>query len=127
MVVVVVLVAGAINGLAGLGFALVVRMALATVIDPTTAVVFIILPILAVNLSLVRDLSVGELRTCGHRFAPLILASLVGTVAGMVVVDHVSQGPLKIGLGVGSDDSLDYLETLLRSFSASRTLSTARV
>jgi len=45
----------------------------------------------------------------------------------MVVVDHVSQGPLKIGLGVGSDDSLDYLETLLRSFSASRTLSTARV
>jgi len=39
VVVVVALVAGAINGLAGLGFALVVRMALATVINPTTAVV----------------------------------------------------------------------------------------
>jgi uncharacterized membrane protein YfcA len=102
VVVVVVLVAGAVNGLAGFGFALVGTMALATVIDPTTAVVFMILPILAVNLSLVRDLSVGELRTCGRRFAPLMLAALVGTVAGMVVVDRVPQGPLKVGLGLVS-------------------------
>jgi uncharacterized membrane protein YfcA len=59
-----------------------------------------ILPILAVNLSLVRDLSLDELRTCGTRFAPLILAALGGTVVGLVVLDRVPAGPLKAGLGV---------------------------
>ena len=44
----VVLVAGAVNGLAGFGFALVGTMALATAIDPATAVVFMIAPILDV-------------------------------------------------------------------------------
>jgi len=101
-IAVVVVVAGAVNGLAGFGFALVGTMALATVIDPATAVVFMIAPILGVNLSLVRDLSVDELRTCGRRFAPLVLAALAGTVAGLVVLDRVPQGPLKVGLGVVS-------------------------
>jgi len=99
---VVVLVAGAVNGLAGFGFALVGTMALATAVDPALAVVFMIVPILGVNLSLVRDLSIDELRTCGRRFAPLMAAALVGTVAGLVVLDRVPQGPLKIGLGVVS-------------------------
>ena len=43
-VLVVVLVAGAVNGVAGFGFALVGTMALATVVEPATAVVFMILP-----------------------------------------------------------------------------------
>ncbi|MFA9517408.1 TSUP family transporter [Halopenitus sp. H-Gu1] len=101
-IVVVVFVAGAVNGLAGFGFALVGTMALATAIDPATAVVFMIAPILAVNLSLVRDLSPAQLRSCGRQFAPLILAALVGTLAGLVVLDRVPQGPLKVGLGVVS-------------------------
>jgi len=98
----VVLVAGAVNGLAGFGFALVGTMVLATIIDPAAAVVFMIAPILSVNLSLVQDLSVGELRACGRRFAPLVGAALVGTVAGLVVLDRVPQGPLKVGLGAVS-------------------------
>lgn len=99
-VVLVVLVAGAVNGLAGFGFALVATMALATVVDPALAVVFMIAPILGVNLSLVRDLERRELRTCATRFAPLMLAALVGTVAGLVVLVRVPQEPLKLGLGV---------------------------
>ncbi|WP_135665628.1 sulfite exporter TauE/SafE family protein [Halorhabdus rudnickae] len=99
---VVIVVAGAVNGLAGFGFALVGTMALATAIDPTTAVVFMIAPILGVNLSLLGDLSVEDLRTCGRRFWPLMLAALVGTLAGLVVLDRVPQGPLKIGLGMVS-------------------------
>jgi len=98
----VIVVAGAVNGVAGFGFALVGTMALATVIDPATAVVFMIAPILGVNLSLIRDLSVDDLRTCGRRFTPLILAALVGTVTGLVVLDRLPQGPLKVGLGVVS-------------------------
>ena len=101
-IAVVVLVAGAVNGLAGFGFALVGTMALATAIDPAVAVVFMIVPILGVNLSLVRDLSPGQLRTCGRRFAPLMVAALAGTVVGLVVLDRVPQGPLKVGLGVVS-------------------------
>jgi uncharacterized membrane protein YfcA len=99
---VLILVAGAVNGLAGFGFALVGTMALATAVDPALAVVFMIVPILGVNLSLVRDLSVEELRTCGRRFGPLVGAALVGTIAGLVVLDRVPQGPLKVGLGVVS-------------------------
>jgi len=100
LVTLVILVAGATNGLAGFGFAVVGTMALATLVDPTTAVVFMILPILSVNLSLVRDLSREELRDCSRRFAPLIAAALVGTVVGMAVLGSIPSGPLRVGLGV---------------------------
>jgi uncharacterized membrane protein YfcA len=96
----IVIVAGATNGLAGFGFAVVGTMALATIIDPATAVVFMILPILAVNVSLVRDLSQRELRTCSQRFGPLIAAALVGTVVGMAVLDRLPEAPLRVGLGL---------------------------
>ena len=97
VLVLVVLLAGALNGVAGFGFAIVGTMALATMIDPAAAVVFMIFPILAVNLALVRDLTTQELRTCGQRFAPLILAALVGTVVGLVVL---LWGTLKIFRGL---------------------------
>lgn len=100
LLVLVVLIAGSINGIAGFGFALVGTMVLATIIDPATAVVFMIVPILSVNLSLVRDLSATELRTCGRRFGPLILAALVGTIVGMVVLEQIPAAPLRLGLGV---------------------------
>lgn len=96
----VVIVAGATNGIAGFGFAVVGTMALATLLDPATAVVFMIVPILAVNVSLVRDLSRNELRTCSLRFGPLIAAALVGTVVGMAVLDRVPEAPLRAGLGL---------------------------
>lgn len=96
----VLLLAGTTNGLAGFGFALVGTMALATVVDPATAVVFMIVPILAVNLSLVRDLSRDELRTCSRRFGPLIGAALVGTVVGMAALSSIPTNPLRVGLGL---------------------------
>ena len=94
------LVAGAVNGLAGFGFAVVATMVLASVIDPAVAVVFVIIPILAVNLSLLRELSGPELRSCGQRFAPLLAAALVGAVLGMALLDFLPDGPLRIGLGL---------------------------
>jgi len=100
IVTVVIVVAGATNGVAGFGFAVVGTMALATMIDPATAVVFMIVPILAVNVSLVRDLTREELRTCSQRFWPLIGAALVGTVVGMGLLDRVPEAPLRVGLGL---------------------------
>ncbi len=97
--VVVVFVAGTINGVAGFGFALVGTMALATVVDPATAVVFMIVPVLSANATLVRELSADDLRSCGRRFAPLVGSALVGTVLGMVALDSLPAGPLRVGLG----------------------------
>ncbi len=99
VLVVVVLVAGVINGVAGFGFALVGTMVLATVIDPAVAVVFMIVPILSANLTLVRELSADDIQSCGRRFAPLVGAALVGTIVGMVALDNLPAAPLRIGLG----------------------------
>ena len=96
----IVLVAGATNGVAGFGFAVVGTMALATLLDPATAVVFMIVPICSVNVSLVSELSGGELRNCAARFWPLVTAALVGTVVGMAVLQRVPEAPLRVGLGV---------------------------
>lgn len=96
----VLLAAGIVNGLAGFGFALVGTMALATVIDPSTAVVLMIIPILSANATLVGELSVSELRSCGRRFWPLVLAALVGTLLGMVVIDRLPGAPVRVGLGL---------------------------
>ncbi len=97
---VTVLLAGGLNGVAGFGFALVGTMVLATVVAPATAVVFMIVPILSVNLALVRDLSRAELQRCSRRFAPLIAAALVGTVVGLVALDSLPTAPLRLGLGL---------------------------
>ncbi|WP_340099624.1 sulfite exporter TauE/SafE family protein [Salinibaculum salinum] len=100
LVATIVLVAGVVNGVAGFGFAIVGTMALASLIAPATAVVFMILPIFAANLTLVRELSVADLRSCGSRFAPLILSALVGTVVGMAILESLPAAPLRVGLGV---------------------------
>ncbi len=99
-VALIVVIAGAVNGVAGFGFAVVGTMALATVIDPSVAVVFMIVPIIAVNLSLVGELSGDQLRTCGRRFTPLLVAATLGTVLGMLVIDRLPAAPLRLGLGL---------------------------
>ncbi|MDR5671645.1 Sulfite exporter, TauE/SafE family [Halalkaliarchaeum sp. AArc-CO] len=95
-------VAGAVNGVAGFGFAVVGTMALATMVDPAAAVVFMILPIFAVNLSLVGELSGKQLRTCGRRFGPLLGAALLGTIAGLILLERLPEAPLRVGLGLVS-------------------------
>ena len=99
-VAVLVFVAGAVNGLAGFGFAVVTTMVLATAVDPATAVVFVIIPILAVNLRLAGELSGTEVRTCGRRFGPLLASAVLGTVVGMLVLDVLPDRPLRVLLGL---------------------------
>ena len=100
ILVVVLLVSGAVNGLAGFGFALVGTMALATVIEPATAVVLMIIPILSANATLVSELSAPELTRCSRRFWPLMLAALVGTIIGMAIIDRLPGAPVRVGLGL---------------------------
>ncbi len=100
VVVGTVIVAGIVNGLAGFGFAMIATMVLATSVDPAVAVVFMIIPILGVNLLLLDELSTAELKRCSRRFGPLLTGALVGTVVGLVILEWLPQNPLKIGLGI---------------------------
>jgi hypothetical protein len=100
LLIIISTISGMINGLAGFGFAVVGTMALATVIDPATAVVIMIIPMLAANIILVAELSAIEFWSCSRRFGPLIASTLVGTIVGMVVLDVLPDGPLRTGLGV---------------------------
>lgn len=96
----VVVAAGAINGIAGFGFALVGTMVAATMLSPATAVILFIIPIFAVNLSLVGELDRSEIRSCTSRFFPYLAAGLVGTLVGMVTLELLPDRPLRLGLGV---------------------------
>ncbi len=96
----VLFVAGGVNGVAGFGFALVATMSLATAVEPSTAVVFVILPILAVNLTLAGELSRTEVRTCGDRFLPLVVSAALGVLVGMVALDALPAQPLRLALGL---------------------------
>lgn len=100
VVAITVALAGVINGMAGFGFAVVGTMVLATVLDPATAVVFMIVPILSVNISLVTELSPDEVRRYLRRFWPLIVAALVGTILGMALLDEIPPDPLRVLLGL---------------------------
>ena len=98
----VVAISGAVNGVAGFGFAVVGTMALAAALDPAAAVAFMIVPMFAVNVALVGELTREELRTCGTRFAPLLVAALAGTVVGMALLDRLPAAPLRVLLGIVS-------------------------
>lgn len=100
VLIMAVVLAGTINGVAGFGFAMVGTMTLAAVIDPATAVVFMIVPILTVNLSLVGELSVAELDSCARRFGPLVVAALLGTIVGMIALGRIPDAPLRVALGL---------------------------
>jgi len=96
----VLAVGGIVTGINGFGFAVVGTSLLAVVVEPRTAVSLMILPILAANLSLVRELDGDGLRRCVRRFWPFVAAALVGTVAGMAVLSRVPTRPLTLVLGV---------------------------
>ena len=113
-VLVVLLVAGTVTGVAGFGFALVGTMALATVVDPSTAVVLMIVPILATNVSLLGELDAADVRSCGRRFGPYVLATLLGTVAGMAALESIPADPLTVVLGLVT---LAYVGTAQRAMS----------
>jgi uncharacterized membrane protein YfcA len=100
VVVGTVLVAGAVTGVAGFGFALIGTAALASFVTPQEAVALMILPMMAANLSLVRELEREALTTCGRRFGPFLGAALVGTLAGMAVLEAAPERELSLLLGI---------------------------
>jgi hypothetical protein len=93
-------VGGFVTGVTGFGFAVVGTALLTAVLDPASAVVVMILPVLGANVSLVRELDAEGLRACVRRFWPFVAAAVVGTVVGMTLLSRVPARPLAGALGV---------------------------
>lgn len=91
---------GFVTGVNGFGFSVVGTALLAATIGPQTAVVVMILPLLAGNVSLVRELDRSALRSCVRRFWPYVAAALVGTVGGMFLLSVIPTGPMVLALGL---------------------------
>lgn len=96
----VVLLGGLVKGVAGFGYAVVSTALLATFLDPSRAVVVMILPTLAANVSLVGELDGNEVRTCAQRFWPYLVTALAGTLLGMALLGVVPKPVLALGLGL---------------------------
>jgi len=96
----IVLLGGVVMGLAGFGYAVVSTATLATVLSPADAVTIMILPLLASNVSLARELDRDELGACVARFWPYVLAAVAGTVIGMALLDRVPARWLALGIGL---------------------------
>jgi uncharacterized membrane protein YfcA len=99
VVVTVLFLGGVVAGVNGFGFAAVGTAALAGAFDPRTAVVVMLLPLLAANASLAAELRAGDLRACARRFWPYVLAAVVGAIAGMALLARIPTRPLTVGLG----------------------------
>jgi uncharacterized membrane protein YfcA len=100
LVFAVVFAGGLVKGVAGFGYAVVATAALATALDPATAVVLLIVPTLAANLSLLRELDRASFASCLARFGPYLGGAVVGTLAGMALLGRVPEAVLALGLGL---------------------------
>jgi hypothetical protein len=96
----VVFAGGLVTGATGFGFAIVATASLASLFEPQTAVVVVIIPILAANFSLVRELDRRALASCVSRFWSFVAGAVLGTVAGMVALSAIPAGPLVLALGL---------------------------
>lgn len=100
LIAIVVFFAGAVTGVTGFGYALIGTVGSAAVLEPQQAVVLMIIPVFVSNIPLVRELSREQLRTCGRRFTPFIVAAAVGTVVGMAILQWIPTALLTLALGV---------------------------
>lgn len=100
LVTAVVFAGGVVMGLAGFGYAVVSTATLAVVLAPTTAVVLMIVPLLASNVSLLTELDRDSFRACARRFWPYVLAAAAGTVVGMALLRRIPGDTLALALGV---------------------------
>ncbi|GGM54346.1 putative membrane protein YfcA [Halarchaeum rubridurum] len=89
---VVAVVAGAVKGAVGFGYALITTPIFASVIDPTMAVVVLAIPPWMINVFQIGETNTGLAYV--RREWQLVALALVGSVVGVYVLASVSTGPL---------------------------------
>lgn len=100
LVAIIVFFAGTITGITGFGYALIGTVGSTAVLGPQQAVVLMIIPVFVSNVPLLGELGLEQLRTCGRRFTPFIIAAAVGTIIGMAILQWIPTPVLMFGLGV---------------------------
>lgn len=100
LIAAIVFLGGLVVGFAGFGYAVVSTATLAIVLPPAEAVTIMIIPLLAANVSLARELDCERLRTCVSRFWPYVLAAIFGTAGGMALLNAIPPAVFSLALGV---------------------------
>lgn len=95
-----VLLGGTVKGFSGFGFAAAATGLTAFLLDPAAAVVVLILPVMAANASLARELEIEELHRCATRFWPYMVSGIAGVVLGMYLLGSFPAGIVENALGV---------------------------
>lgn len=95
-IIAVMLFAGLVHGTLGLGFPMVATPILATMMDVRSAILVTLLPTMAVNIASIAN-SRAALASA-RPFIPLVVFSLLGSIAGAAVLALVDPAPFRIVL-----------------------------
>jgi uncharacterized membrane protein YfcA len=91
---------GTVKGAAGFGYGMVSLSLLTVVVDPQVAVVLMIVPPIAANLDLVRELGRDDVKRCGQRFSLFIVGAIGGTLLGMALLTRLPTAALTFVIGL---------------------------
>ncbi|MDY6765258.1 MAG: sulfite exporter TauE/SafE family protein [Halobacteria archaeon] len=100
LIFLIVFLGGFVKGAAGFGYGVASTAVLTTLLEPSVAVVVMILPVLGANLSLITELDSKGLQSCVRRFRYYVLAALIGTVVGMALLDVIPKPVVAFTLGI---------------------------
>ncbi len=95
-IVCVILFAGLVHGTLGLGFPMVATPILATMMDVRSAILITLLPTMAVNIASIVNSRAALTST--RPFIPLIGFTLLGSIAGAIVLASTDPAPFRIVL-----------------------------
>ncbi|UHQ95149.1 sulfite exporter TauE/SafE family protein [Haloterrigena alkaliphila] len=91
-IVLIAVVAGAVKGMTGFGYSLIMTPIVASVIDPTVAVVVLAIPPWMLNMFQIAETGTG--RAFVREEWSLLLLAVVGTVIGVAALASFSAGPI---------------------------------
>lgn len=91
---------GFLKGLTGFGYALVSTGILLSYYTPETAVSLMIIPLIASNLEIVRELSVEEIFNCLDVYSHYLFPLLIGAVAGTFMIGTVPSSAFSVVVGL---------------------------
>lgn len=87
----IVLFGGLVKGFAGFGYAVFSVGLLAVFLEPSDAVILMILPLVSGNFVLAQEMDVSELGNCVKSFWVLMAAVFAGTFVGMLFIGSVPE------------------------------------
>lgn len=95
-----VFLGGLVKGFAGFGYAIAGVGLLSLFFTPDEAVVLMIVPLIAGNITLIREIEPARLEKCLSGFSVLMASMLMGTLLGMFFIGKIPSGLFSRSIGV---------------------------